>query len=273
MDLFLVSYQDNIEYHQNNDGVFSLMEGAVNPFDGIDPGDNENIAFVDWDNDGDLDALIGNKAGEIKYYENTDGVFAEVAGVGNPFDGISFRVDGWPNHSVKPAVADRDGDGDMDVYCGLIDGTIRLFENDNGSVTELTGADNPFDGMDFGRSAAPEFGDIDGDGDMDLLVSNSAGLTFHFDNTGPTTLARDIVFSEETEIYPNPTSGKIQVMAPWLKAEKSRIQVLTVSGGIINEVTAKSNLVEISLHSLPTGLYLIKVIGTNGQAVKKVMKR
>ena len=106
MDAFVGSYSENIAYFRNDDGVFTKVTGSEDPFAGIDAGNNENIAFADWDGDGDLDAFIGNKAGEVKYFTNEAGKFTEVAGTDNPFDGMSFTTEGLPNHPTKPAIAD-----------------------------------------------------------------------------------------------------------------------------------------------------------------------
>jgi len=40
---------------------------------------------------------------------------------------------------------------------GNYDGNLHAFENEGGAFTELTGAENPFDGRYFGRRTAPGF--------------------------------------------------------------------------------------------------------------------
>ncbi len=269
MDAFIGTFQNNIGYFANEAGVFTADE-ANNPFMGIDLvlDENENIAFLDWDGDGDMDAFIGNKLGEVKYYQNDDGVFSSAAG---PLDGVSFVGPRLPNWSTKPAFADVDGDGDMDAYIGTQDGFIRIFNNDGaGNLTEMTGADNPFEGMDFGRSTAPDFADLDGDGDMDLLVSNSAGLTFHFENTGSVAVQK-ISYADVTAVYPNPTLGGLQVDMPWLKG-KAVISVTNLSGQLLKQVIVNSSRANFDISNLPSGLYLVRINAENGQAVKKIMK-
>ena len=264
MDAFIGTYQDNIKYYANSDGVFA-QDTMGNPFSGIDPGDTENIAFIDWDGDGDMDAFIGNKAGEVKYYQNDESVFTAAVG---PLDGVSFAGERLPNWSAKPAFADVDGDGDMDAYVGTLDGSIRVFDNEGGILTEKTGADNPFNGMDFGRSAAPDFGDIDGDGDMDLLVANAKGLTFHLENTG--SVANKIVrYDVATILYPNPTSGMVRLEVPWLK-QSGVVSVTNMAGQILNQQVIRNPVVDLDLGNFSTGVYLVHIHSDSGQAVKKV---
>ena len=82
----------------------------------------------------------------------------------------------------RPAFADLDGDGDLDLVLG--DGYgIRAFINDGGTFTPLAGADDPFCGIDVGYFATPALADIDGDGDLDLVVGNYTGRLTTFENT------------------------------------------------------------------------------------------
>ena len=276
-DAFVGSYLENILYLSNDGGTFNVVTGESDPFNGIDAGQDENIAFIDLDGDGDLDAFIGNKAGEVKYFVNTDGVFAEVADE-NPFESISFQVEGQPNHPVKPAFGDIDGDGDLDAVFGLIDGKLRTFRNEGdsgrnvGNFTELLEAENPFDGMDFGRASAPRFADIDNDGDGDMVVSNAAGHTFHFDNAGGTTSTHNLVYSSETKVFPNPTSGSLRLEMPWSK-QSSEISIYNATGQIIQQIKTTDQVANLSLAEFSPGLYFIKLVGAEGAAAKKVWKQ
>lgn len=83
----------------------------------------------------------------------------------------------------SPAFADIDGDGDLDLVMGSADGTILSWRNDNG-IYNSTGVSNPFAGIDVGTNSKPVFADIDGDGDLDLVVTDHAGMfsTFQNDN-------------------------------------------------------------------------------------------
>ena len=71
---------------------------------------------------------------------------------------------------LKPAFADLDGDGDLDLFTGGNEGYIRYFERQgqNGFVEITTG--NPLSDTWEGYTAAPAFVDIDGDGDLDCFV-------------------------------------------------------------------------------------------------------
>ena len=92
-------------------------------------------AFVDVDNDGDMDLVIGRSEGDLKfYYENTgrrNPSYTRRQGALNPFHGR--RVG---SRSV-PAFVDVDNDGDMDLVIGRNDGDLKFYYENTGSAATL----------------------------------------------------------------------------------------------------------------------------------------
>ncbi len=166
LDLVVGAYDGTIHSYLNTAGVFGEVTGGSNPFNGIDVGSYAAPTFVDLDGDTDLDLVIGENNGLLLTYQNNGGVFTQLTGGANPFDGFDNKLS-------SPAFADIDGDGDMDAVVGNYDGTISVLQNTANVFTLLAGGANPLNGIDVGFGAAPVFVDVDQDGDLDLLVGSS----------------------------------------------------------------------------------------------------
>ena len=139
-------------------------------------------AFADLDNDGDYDVLIGEGPSGATYgYENTGSASSPDWTAKPSWDPPTLE---WMG--AKPALADLDNDGDYDLLLyQAYTGDPFAYEND-GSVsspnwTRKSSWDPPF----AGQGATPDFADLDGDGDYDLLVGiKTDGATYAYENTG-----------------------------------------------------------------------------------------
>ncbi|MCL4215840.1 MAG: PQQ-binding-like beta-propeller repeat protein [Candidatus Hydrogenedentes bacterium] len=113
-------------------------------------------AVADLDGDGDFEVLHGDKGNNL-YAENGNGSRAWHAELNGR--GIFFA----------PAVADLDGDGALEIVPAL-----RGEDPDTGTNVFVVGADGKVKAkLDYGSdaNASPAVGDIDGDGELELLLS------------------------------------------------------------------------------------------------------
>lgn len=155
--------------------VFIDQTGAANPFNGFNLGPTSTPSLGDIDGDGDLDAVVGNIDGTLRYLENTGSSttprYIERTGIANPFEDVDV------GRSSAPALADLDGDGDLDASVGSSGGFVSYFENigtDTDPIYEQQPPfDNPLQGVSVESYSMPSFADIDGDGDLDALIAGS----------------------------------------------------------------------------------------------------
>lgn len=149
-----------------------------NAFGLKDVGGFASPAFADIDNDGDLDAFIGNDAGNMMFFRNTgtDNAPRFAAPMANPF-GLNTI-----NSYAEPTFIDIDGDRDLDLFVN------NLFFKNVGTQNKPVFAQPKADS--FGLSGSnPAFIDIDKDGDLDAFTD----ATHFFRNTGTT---KNPVFSD-----------------------------------------------------------------------------
>ena len=163
----------------------------------IDLGRGAYPSFHDFDGDGLLDLAVANK----ERYEGVDQTPAAVAVFRNAgtasepqFDLVDLdwiALDDFQIESPYPAFGDLDGDGDLDVLVGDELGRIHEFTNvaPTGAWPEftLTALSIPEDGsgeaIDVGQFATPQLHDMDGDGDLDMVVGEKNGTLTLFERT------------------------------------------------------------------------------------------
>ncbi|SOD19404.1 beta strand repeat-containing protein [Nitrosomonas ureae] len=185
VDAFVGNQEGNTLFYRNTGTASSPVFAAasINPFGLSEVGSNAKPTFADTDGDGDLDAFVGNVYGEILYSENIGTIHNPVFDIPsiNPF-GLNSVYGGV----ASPALIDIDGDEDLDAFVGNSYGNALFFKN-TGTVNNPVFAaakPNRFGLRDVGSNASPTFTDIDGDGDWDAFMGNSAGNTLFFRNTG-----------------------------------------------------------------------------------------
>ncbi len=181
----------NIKFYKNNGSGFdadvptnSLNQAVIGSI--YAQGDFKP-ALVDFDDDGDLDAFVGQDYsgpyGNTLFIRNNDTspgktnpTFAED-NTANPFQGMNFGTS-----NTHPRPVDINHDGDIDFFFGIQNGTFVYYENVVGTQTLRAGIDNPFDGVDVGANSSPEFADYDNDGDLDFFAGEDNGQIHFYEN-------------------------------------------------------------------------------------------
>ena len=155
-----------------------------NPFENITTGiAHAAPVFTHFYNNEFLDLVVGNRAGVIKLYKNKNNstnpyqwetkpeLLQEMK---NDISDISVKID--VGNNAKPAFVDVNNNGRQDLIVGNGEGVIKVYLRGNGDTfTEATEAENPFSGFDIGKNSTPAVGDLDNDGDIDLVIGSRSG--------------------------------------------------------------------------------------------------
>jgi hypothetical protein len=198
MDLYVANDSGpNFLYKNNRDGTFKeigLLSGCAVREDGSEQG-SMGIAIGDYNHDGLLDIFIANFSDEPKtLYRQEKGLFfddvsfaSKIAQVSIPYVGwgadfIDFDNDGWVdlmevNGHVYPQM---DNASASTTYTQR----ILLFHNErNGTFAEVAASCG--DALMLRRvSRGAAFGDIDNDGDVDVVINNLDGAPVVLRNDG-----------------------------------------------------------------------------------------
>jgi hypothetical protein len=175
---------DDASYFANTGAATApaFAPAVANPF-GIDPSGTELApALGDLDGDGDLDLLVGIYGRYTFFYRNS-GTAAAPAFEAPVFPALGIQLGG---SNTTPALADFDGDGDLDLASGEYAGSIVYQENTGTDTTPAFAASpsNPIGLPILNTSGSPDLGDLDGDGDLDLLYGLGTGTFALAENTG-----------------------------------------------------------------------------------------
>jgi hypothetical protein len=195
IDIFVAN--DSVQcflYHNNGNGTFSevgLVAGVGYNEDGKTFA-GMGTDFSDFDNDGLPDIVVTDLSNEryMLFQNNGDGTFRDVtnrSGLG----GATLTFSGWSTHFFD---YDNDGWKDLFVAQSHVMDTIEktapnlrylepplLLRNQSGHFAKVI-AGEAFQKSWAGRGAA--FGDIDNDGDLDVVVGNVGQKAYVLRNDG-----------------------------------------------------------------------------------------
>ena len=250
-------------YRNNGDKTFTKI---ANPFDlGGESYVAGNADWADYDQDGDLDFVYAGHTDEFGARQRAGSVMRN--------DGNDQFSQGAFIRDLEVGTIlfmDHDSDGDMDIISGGTNDNIELSTalhiNDNGNFTE-------YDGFNFAKPISGiEWGDIDNDGDVDLLYYSYNNLQLLQNKTGVVNTAP----VEPTGLNAAVTSD--EVVLSWAAASDNEtasvslsynVRIGTTPGGhdIVNPHTLTNGTlsipkrgnaqlgVEFLIKTLPQGLY------------------
>jgi uncharacterized repeat protein (TIGR01451 family) len=194
-----------------NDGTGQFTPHPTAPTFGA--GNSTAVALGDVDEDGDLDAVVGNSDSALALYLN-DGMGQFSLHPSNPIFGSSG--------GQKVILGDMDGDGGLDAIVSYGTGSVSIYRNDG------TGQFNSYSSF-LSSSAIMTLGDVDSDGDVDIVIVNGGY------SPNETWLNRNAVDLDITKsVVPTGTLGRSDALTYTLTYSNAGAQI--ASGVVITDL-------------------------------------
>ncbi|MBC8204292.1 MAG: VCBS repeat-containing protein, partial [FCB group bacterium] len=178
-----------------------------------------SMSFGDMDADGDLDMA----AVELGFYSSV-GIYENIGSASNPvFSYFNYQqIAGGPFESYAGIeLFDIDADGDLDLFFGGNYTTIQYWRNEGTPERHrfVFQTDNYLNQPIVGGSAYPRFGDLDHDGDYDLIIGGDiinqpifyGSYIIYWENVGN---PQNAVFVESDTIYISKVSEEYEYGNP-----------------------------------------------------------
>ncbi len=171
-------------YENDGTGVFSLAQ-IVPAEDGVNPAWTMAVEWGDWDNDGDLDLAVANR--EFNANQDKSAVYENEAGTLqlDPTNGLGWRDSIGKAFVDDVSWGDWDGDGDLDLAMAA-GSTNYVFENEAGTLQLNPGSGLGWQNSQADNASSVDWGDWDGDGDLDLAIGDYYVGSQVYENEGGT---------------------------------------------------------------------------------------
>lgn len=249
LDLFLGYVHQDVNYYTSGRIYFYRNDGNVTNPEFVyvtdtyadiiwpDSGSKCEPVFCDIDADGDYDLFAFDKPMNLYFYRNDGSPEAPV---------WTFVTDNyWPvnvlGNCKHPVFGDIDNDGDFDICIGSRLGQFALFEN-IGTPQEAYFTQRmsiPFTHHDYGADVTPTFGDLNGDGWIDVLAGDQRGGVRLFFNQFWTSSIESENFEtsgqsfELAQNYPNPFTDRTTISYLLPEPGEVKLSIYNINGQLV----------------------------------------
>jgi uncharacterized protein (DUF2141 family) len=174
--------------------ISSNFKKITGYFNSIDVGSYSSPEFANINGESLIELIIGKSDGTLTFCRQGSGDPEYFYISSNNFNGIDIG-----DNSV-PVITDIDNNNRLDLIIGRQDGHISRYQQNSVNSEQFSLVTHNFSSIDVGDRSSPEMTDLDGDGLLDLLVGESWGSIFHYEQSAPNSSTFTLVTAEFNSI-------------------------------------------------------------------------
>jgi hypothetical protein len=259
-------YFENIAA-QGQEANFTL---AAPFFQGIDVGTFAAPHLVDINRDGLLDLIIGNRTGNISYYQNTGSAFqAAFTLVTDQWGGINVSAEGEFEGFAAPFILQRAGKHHL--YVGTRSGYVYYYGDiETGNPETFTLLQGDLFGNLDGLRSKVSIADINSDGYPDAVLGYFGGGLCFYQGADPTYVVNlnDI---PKVKIYPNPANEFLNFEFDSFH-QKTQLNIFDLTGRLCYSTHLENKSGSIDISSIEkSGVYFLVFENSKNRAFQKLV--
>jgi len=249
-DMYIGDYNGNVHCFTNTAGPAAtatftyagLVRDFATPADTfIDVGSNATPQLIDADRDGDIDLIIGERMGNLNFYENTGTANVPVFSLTDAaFGHVDVMQPCCAGYSV-PFMYDSAGKYNLVVGSEAsrnypATGWIWYYKDIDANLSgSFTLVDSLYNNIWEGQRMTLHGTDINADGKMDLVIGNYAGgVTIYMGDSNAVSVPDHVSPSFDFTVFPNPSSGNSYVrITTFTPHERYVLHIYNLIGEII----------------------------------------
>jgi hypothetical protein len=232
--------------------------------------------LFDYDNDGDLDLIVGKNNGKIRYYENTGTTSAysfkkitDTLGRVEVNDPI-FDPNGTQTGYSTPRFY-RNGTS-IELYCGGQRGGVFKYTGINPANPRQTFIiDTVLQNSLYGKYSVPFVHDFKNDGKLDMILGNNKGGLNLFTMKLGVLSIKNIELPVNFNLYPNPATESITISIENGLDKNQKLRIIDVSGKLVMESYINSTQAILDISKLKKGVYFVTLFTNKGQKTRKLV--